>query len=103
MPRSIDLDARRAQREPVTVTASGKSFELPPFLPAYISVSMMKLFNATANPEGAVGGMREAYAALFGEERADEAMQSIGMDELQVIMEDAYGVNAGELSASPSS
>lgn len=99
MPQ-IDLNERRALREATTVQAGERVYTLPVSLPASVMSSMLALASAQSDPAAAIKGVRDVYAVLFGGEHVDEALATIGLDEMQAIVGEAYGVNAGESLAS---
>lgn len=100
---NINLDERRQSREEQSVTANGHVYVLPAYMPAVLMETGLALMNVEANPEAAVGAMREMYVALFGEKQADAAMRDIGLNELQDITNEVYSVTAGEAPASVNS
>jgi hypothetical protein len=100
---TINLDERRKSLTPMVVRANGHNYKLPVYMPGAIMSSMLALANAQAEPSLATPAMRDAYRALFGEERAEQAMIDVGLDELQSIIQEAYKVGPGEQKASPRS
>jgi hypothetical protein len=92
--RRIDLDAARKARaetaEPPVVELGGQEFTLPAGLPAIVAVGLARA------RRGALDGVEEAFEGLFGD-RADEAMRlGLELDDLDVILEQAYGETPGE-------
>jgi hypothetical protein len=100
---TINLDERRKSLEPMVVKANGHSYKLPVYMPGTIMSSMLALANAQADPAAATPAMRDAYRALFGDDKAEAAMRDVGLDELQQIVQEAYKVGPGERKASPRS
>lgn len=95
----IDFDARRKLLEPMTVTANEHEYTLPLYIPATMVPAIIAISNAREDPKAAVAGQRSAYAALFGEAVADQAMIDFSDDDFLEIIR-ALGATPGESSAS---
>lgn len=82
------------------MTAGESTFTLPAFIPASMMAATMALSTAQTDPEGATTAIHDIYGMLFGDEHADAAMAAIGLDEMQIILQEVYSVTTGELPAS---
>ena len=101
--RTIDLNERRKARGDIQVTAGdGQVFTLPSHYPVEAVMASLKLTLAREDPAGALAGIYELYAALFGKD-ADNARKAIALSEVNTIIEEAYGITPGEVPASPAS
>lgn len=93
--RKIDLDAaRRARNElegfdsgPI-VTLGGIDFELPPKLPASVIVGMARAQRRE------MAGFEEALAGLFRDRVGDVLLLGLELEDLDTIIEGAYGDEA---------
>jgi len=93
--RTLDLDARRAERQaardeagetPVTITFNGKEYALPVELPAGFAIAITD------------GDLRGAMQPLFGA-KAEEFLVGASTDDLSELMEfvnEIYGVSTGK-------
>jgi hypothetical protein len=103
--RRIDLDQLRAEanEEPFEVQVQGHSFTLPAILPVSLALQVDVLAaNDELSATEAVKVFRTLVRGLVGD-RADELVELISLQELQLIVTTAYGVNVGESSASVAS
>lgn len=99
--RTINLGERRQALEPVLVTdGNGHRFTANPFLPASTMYDMMALTEAKVDPKAAREGLRAAFAAVFGEDQAREAMGAFSTEEFLGIINEIYWVTPGEALAS---
>jgi hypothetical protein len=97
--RRVDLDAARAARleqegEAPVVVLGGKEFTLPGRLPAKVLVGLAGV------SKGDLSGFGDALDALFGDRTADALAAGLEIEDLDDIIEGAYGVAPGEASAS---
>lgn len=103
MTRSLDLSTRRQAREPFVVTdGNGNSFTLPAQLPVKAMIATLKVAGAAGDPSAAAAAVPALYEALFGAD-AEAAMNAIGFNEVQQIMQEAYETPVGESSGSVTS
>jgi hypothetical protein len=88
MTRTIDFDAFRAEqkREPVELLVGGKTYQLPPTLPAALALDVVRLNEELgAGAEARTEDLLNVGAALFGGEDGFKAVlteSGIGLDEL---------------------
>lgn len=99
--REIDLDAAHKARaekadDPPAVVLGGERFVLPRSLPALVIVGL-----ARAHREEP-GGLEDALAGLFGDQMDRALSLGLELEDLDVILEGAYGEDPGEASASAS-
>lgn len=97
----IDLDALRKARaekkgDPPVVVLQGREFTLPPALPALVVVGLARARRKDLE------GLEEAFEALFGADVGDALRLGLELDDLDVIIEQAYGDDTGEAPASES-
>lgn len=104
MTRTINLDQLRAEanHEPVEVHVSGRTFTLPAILPVSLALQVDVLAQTGENELTAVDAAKVFRSLVHGlaGDRADELCDLISLQELQTIITDAYGIGAGESSAS---
>lgn len=103
VPVDLDLDERRKLLKPKRVRANGHVYDLPRYLPSVFMRSMFALANAREDPVGASGAMHKAYAAVFGEASAEQAMFDFSDDDFQDLVARLYAVMPGEALASVAS
>lgn len=100
--RRVNLDhARKARAElqgdPPSVTLGGVDFTLPRACPASVLVGLAHVRS------GDLDGFEEALAALFGEDHVAEVLRlGLELEDIDLIIEGAYGDDPGEASASGS-
>lgn len=99
MTRRVDLDAARkareeAQGEPSVVVLGGREFTLPPSPPAAFLVGLGRL------QKGDLSGTEEALQSLFGDQVDDILRLGLEIEDLGPIVNEAYGIDLGEASAS---
>lgn len=93
--RTKDFDAFFAEmkREPVTFKLGGKTYELPPSLPAIIPVQMMELMEKHGSeeeiPEKALFNIG---AEIFGAEVFKEISRQVDIEQLQEIIKWVFAV-----------
>lgn len=88
--RHVDLDAARKARdekggEPPELTLGGKTFTLPPALPAAVVVGLARA------RRGDVTGLVDALESLFGDQLDDVLPLGLELDDLETILEGGYG------------
>lgn len=103
--KRIDLDAARKARAekrgktgdgPPVVVLGGREFTLPPALPALVVVGLARARRKDLD------GLEDCFEALFGPD-VDAALRlGLELDDLDLIIEDAYGDDPGEAPASES-
>lgn len=97
--RRVDLDAARRARaekleDPPVVVLEGSEFRLPAGIPAAVLVGLARA------RRGELDGIEEALEGLFGDRFADALKLGLELDDFDVIIEQAYGEDPGEASAS---
>ena len=84
----------------------GKEFTLPPGLPALVLVALARTQGGddeAGSKEEKLQELYDCFEALFGD-RTDEIMRlGLQVEDLELIMDEAYGEGPGESSASESS
>jgi hypothetical protein len=101
---TIDLSERRKLKEPWVVSdGNGHSFTLPTFLSPLVMERLTKLGEEPAGARDYENAIRELYAVLFGEENLEAALAAVGIDEVNAIVTEAFGVAPGESPASSES
>lgn len=102
MSRRVNLDAAHKARaekvdDPPIVELGGKEFTLPAGLPAIVLVGL-----ARARREE-LDGFEEALEGLFGDRTREVLELGLELDDFDVIIEQAYGEDPGEATASGTS
>ncbi len=112
MTRTIDFDQFRAEQknEPVEFIIGGKTYALPPAMPASIAVDIMSMQDLFENDDADVPPevMEQIGKSLFGETMWKEllAEHRITVDEIPVLMEkvlEAYTEPPKEEAETPTS
>lgn len=98
----IDLDERRKLRQATTVTAGGRDYTLPVFLPASLMSTMLALAEAEKDPAAGAQAVHDLFVILFGE-NADQAMKDVTLAEATDLLREVGQASAGESPASDSS
>lgn len=100
MGKVLDLDARRAEREPKRVRLGGREWELPADLPLYALNLLVDRDSGEQAP------LRTLAESLVGPDEAVEFLRHLDGHTMGVILSEVYGLgddDAGESRASQTS
>lgn len=98
--KRVDLDAAhkaRAEKVPAPVVKlGGEEFVLPSGTPAVLVIGLARAANEDLD------GVEEALTALFGDRTPEVLKLGFAVEDIEVILEQAYSESAGEAPASGS-